>query len=307
MLWGKDIDQEENPRTWYKEKDCIEISIYNVLHFLRFHLSFVLITKIIVSVAIYTIDFCPSTQNRLTKCGTDLTPTLPCLHRCGTKSEASEQLRSELFKHLCRKRLHFLSEDLRSLDSLKDHKEMCHLATRPIVCWWIFSLNSFTGISYTWYTLDVCLVVGMIIFNCCRTRLRRFIQNPKLTKLWNWHHKRSGSSCYRLWNGWGSFVSRPLRKGMPSWWRWEASFHTYVLPQILVTEYRYEITGIKEENLQDAMPLEEAWEKIQQILHNGGSIITVRLDGGKAKVLVGDYFEKHLDFLEMNYHDHLLW
>lgn len=70
---------------------------------------------------------------------------------------------------------------------------------------------------------------------------------------------------------------------------------------------RYEITGIKEENLQDAMPLEEAWEKIQQILHNGGSIITVRLDGGKAKVLVGDYFEKHLDFLEMNYHDHLLW
>ncbi|KAF3679549.1 hypothetical protein FXO38_02710 [Capsicum annuum] len=44
--------------------------------------------------------------------------------------------------------------------------------------------------------------------------------------------------------------------------------------RILVTEYRYEITGIKEENLQDAMPLEEAWEKIQQILHNGGSIIT---------------------------------
>ncbi|KAM3325973.1 hypothetical protein P3S67_001099 [Capsicum chacoense] len=56
-------------------------------------------------------------------------------------------------------------------------------------------------------------------------------------------------------------------------------FHSYVLPQNPVTDYgyllatnisicsvRYEITGITEENLRDAMPLYEVREKIQQIL-----------------------------------------
>lgn len=113
-------------------------------------------------------------------------------------------------------------------------------------------------------------------------------------------------------------------------------FHTYVLPQILVTDYRYllvnkhiylvssdifsitpfhtslslcarhEITGITEENLRDAMPLNEVRGRILQILHNGESIGRVRLDGGRAKVLVGHNLEKHLDCLKMNFPDHLL-
>lgn len=83
-------------------------------------------------------------------------------------------------------------------------------------------------------------------------------------------------------------------------------FHTYVLPQISVTNYRYEITGITEENLRDAMPLKEVRERILQILYNGESISRVRLDGGRAKVLVGHNLGKHLDCLKMNYPDHLL-
>lgn len=69
---------------------------------------------------------------------------------------------------------------------------------------------------------------------------------------------------------------------------------------------RYEITGITEENLLDAMPLNEARERILQILHNGESISRVRLDGGRAKVLVGHNLEKQLYCLKMNYPDHLL-
>ncbi|KAM3326380.1 hypothetical protein P3S67_001506 [Capsicum chacoense] len=57
---------------------------------------------------------------------------MSCLHGCGTKSEKSNQLRSKLLKHFCRKRLHFLFEDLYGVDSLKDHKEIYHLTTsRP--------------------------------------------------------------------------------------------------------------------------------------------------------------------------------
>ncbi|XP_059300039.1 RNA exonuclease 4 isoform X2 [Lycium ferocissimum] len=83
-------------------------------------------------------------------------------------------------------------------------------------------------------------------------------------------------------------------------------FHTYVLPQIPVTDYRYEITGITEENLRDAMPLKEVRERILQILYNGESISRVRLNGGKAKVLVGHNLEQHLACLKMDYPDHLL-
>lgn len=82
-------------------------------------------------------------------------------------------------------------------------------------------------------------------------------------------------------------------------------FHTFVLPQIPVTDYRYEITGMTEVNLRDAMPLNEVRERILQILHNGESISRVRLDGGRAKLLVGHNLEKHLDCLKMNYPDHL--
>ncbi|PIN18181.1 3'-5' exonuclease [Handroanthus impetiginosus] len=83
-------------------------------------------------------------------------------------------------------------------------------------------------------------------------------------------------------------------------------FHTYVQPQIPITNYRYEVTGITEDHLKDAMPLDEVQEKILQILYNGESIGRLRLNGGKARVLLGHGLEHDLDCLRMNYPDHLL-
>ncbi|XP_057800795.1 uncharacterized protein LOC131016183 isoform X2 [Salvia miltiorrhiza] len=83
-------------------------------------------------------------------------------------------------------------------------------------------------------------------------------------------------------------------------------FHTYVLPQIPITNYRYEVTGITEDHLKDAMPLKEVQDKILYILNNGESIGILRLNGGKARVLVGHGLEHDLYRLRMNYPDHLL-
>lgn len=83
-------------------------------------------------------------------------------------------------------------------------------------------------------------------------------------------------------------------------------FHTYVQPQIPVTDYRYEITGIKEEHLRDAMPLCDVRERILEILYNGESLGRLRLDGGRARLLVGHDLDHDLDCLRMNYPDHLL-
>ncbi|KAK1437267.1 hypothetical protein QVD17_03056 [Tagetes erecta] len=83
-------------------------------------------------------------------------------------------------------------------------------------------------------------------------------------------------------------------------------FHTYVEPQISVTDYRYELTGLTEEHLLDAMPLKEVQEKISKILYNGESIGKARLDGGKAKLLVGHNLDHDLDCLLMSYPEKLL-
>ncbi|XP_027342743.1 RNA exonuclease 4-like isoform X2 [Abrus precatorius] len=83
-------------------------------------------------------------------------------------------------------------------------------------------------------------------------------------------------------------------------------FHTYVQPQIPVTNYRYDITGLTEVHLRDAMPLKEVREKVLQILYNGESIGKVRLDGGKARLLVGHDLAHDLDCLKMSYPDHML-
>ncbi|KAL7583933.1 uncharacterized protein LOC111886401 [Lactuca sativa] len=84
-------------------------------------------------------------------------------------------------------------------------------------------------------------------------------------------------------------------------------FHTYVEPQLSVTDYRYEVTGITEEQLKrDGMSVKEVREKISQILYNGESIGKARLDGGKAKLLVGHNLDHALDCLLMNYPENLL-
>ncbi|XP_024017393.1 RNA exonuclease 4 isoform X1 [Morus notabilis] len=85
-------------------------------------------------------------------------------------------------------------------------------------------------------------------------------------------------------------------------------FHAYVEPPISVTNYRYEVTGLTEEHLRNAMPLKEVQEKILQILYNGESIGRIRVlsDGGKARLLVGHNIEHDLDCLRMNYPNHLL-
>jgi len=54
------------------------------------------------------------------------------------------------------------------------------------------------------------------------------------------------------------------------------------------------------------MPLYEVREKVLKILYNGESIGKVRLNGGRAKLLVGHDLAHDLDCLNMNYPDHML-
>ncbi|KAH7862360.1 hypothetical protein Vadar_003711 [Vaccinium darrowii] len=83
-------------------------------------------------------------------------------------------------------------------------------------------------------------------------------------------------------------------------------FHTYVRPEVPVTNYRYEITGITEHHLRDALPLEEVSERLLQILYNGESIGRLRWDGGNARLLVGHDIVHDLFVLKMNYPDRLV-
>ncbi|XP_062022333.1 uncharacterized protein LOC133738753 [Rosa rugosa] len=83
-------------------------------------------------------------------------------------------------------------------------------------------------------------------------------------------------------------------------------FHTYVRPQISITNYRYEITGLTEDHLRNAMPLKEVHDKILKVLYNGESIGRSSLDGEKAKLLVGHDLEHDLDCMGMYYPEHLL-
>ncbi|KAL2942589.1 RNA exonuclease 4 [Bienertia sinuspersici] len=83
-------------------------------------------------------------------------------------------------------------------------------------------------------------------------------------------------------------------------------FHAYVQPQIPITDYRSDVTGLSEEHLKDALPLKEVQEKILEILYNGESIGIARVNGGKARLLVGHSLEHDLDCLIMTYPDHLI-
>ena len=75
---------------------------------------------------------------------------------------------------------------------------------------------------------------------------------------------------------------------------------------VAINIFRYEITGLTEEHLRDAMPLKLVQEKILQILYNGESIVRARMQGGKARLLVGHALEHDLDCLRMTYPDNLL-
>ncbi|KAM3382443.1 interferon-stimulated 20 kDa exonuclease-like 2 isoform X1 [Capsicum galapagoense] len=159
-----------------------------------------------------------------------------------------------------------------SMDSLNKHKEMCHLTTpRPIDTVELYSESEMES-----YEISSIRSREAVAINC--------------------EMVGGGSDCSLDLCARVCLVNEDEK----------LIFHTYVLPQIPVTNYRYEITGITEENLRDAMPLKEVRQIIQQILYNGESIGRARLDGGRAKVLVGHNLDKHLDCLKMNYPDHLL-
>lgn len=84
-------------------------------------------------------------------------------------------------------------------------------------------------------------------------------------------------------------------------------FYTYVKPQLPVTSYRYEISGIKPEHLKSAMPLiKQVQEIVQQILYNGEAIWRAQSKGGRAKLLVGHNLDHVLQCLEMEYPTHLI-
>ncbi|KAF6145260.1 hypothetical protein GIB67_041455 [Kingdonia uniflora] len=83
-------------------------------------------------------------------------------------------------------------------------------------------------------------------------------------------------------------------------------FHTYVQPYTTITNYRYEITGITKEHLEDAMTLKQVQDKIMEILYNGESIWRARSKGGKARRLVGHSLKHDLSGLGINYPDYTL-
>ncbi|KAL6010978.1 hypothetical protein ACLOJK_001422, partial [Asimina triloba] len=83
-------------------------------------------------------------------------------------------------------------------------------------------------------------------------------------------------------------------------------FQTYVKPNLPVTNYRYETTGIRPEYLRDAMPLKQVGRKIQDILCNGEALWKIRTRAGKARILVGHGLDRDLQCLDIEYPAHLL-
>ncbi|ONK66292.1 uncharacterized protein A4U43_C06F6190 [Asparagus officinalis] len=78
-------------------------------------------------------------------------------------------------------------------------------------------------------------------------------------------------------------------------------FHTYIRPRLPVTNYRYETTGIRPENLRDAIPLKLAQRKIQDFLCNGEALWKIRSQGGRARILVGHGVDHDLGCLGIEY------
>ncbi|KAK1299011.1 hypothetical protein QJS10_CPB14g00138 [Acorus calamus] len=64
---------------------------------------------------------------------------------------------------------------------------------------------------------------------------------------------------------------------------------------------RYEMTGIRAEQLRDALPLKQAQRKIQDFLCNGEAIWKIRSKGGEARILVGHGLGHELNCLGIDY------
>lgn len=64
---------------------------------------------------------------------------------------------------------------------------------------------------------------------------------------------------------------------------------------------RFETTGVRPENIRDAMPLKQVQRKIQDFLCNGEPVWKIRSRGGKARILVGHGLDHDLDCLGMEY------
>ncbi|KAJ8549899.1 hypothetical protein K7X08_033606 [Anisodus acutangulus] len=78
-------------------------------------------------------------------------------------------------------------------------------------------------------------------------------------------------------------------------------FHSYVAPNLPVTNYRYETTGIRPEHLRDAVPLKQVSRKIQDYLCNGEPIWQIRSRSGRARILVGHDLGHDLKCLDLEY------
>lgn len=78
-------------------------------------------------------------------------------------------------------------------------------------------------------------------------------------------------------------------------------FHSYIKPQIPVTNYRYETTGIRPEFLRDAIPVKQVQRKIQDYMCNGEPAWKIRPRGGKARILVGHGLDHDFECLGMEY------
>ncbi|KAG8072067.1 hypothetical protein GUJ93_ZPchr0006g44896 [Zizania palustris] len=79
-------------------------------------------------------------------------------------------------------------------------------------------------------------------------------------------------------------------------------FQTYVKPTTTVTNYRYEMTGIRPEYLRDAMPLKLVQRRIQDILCNGEPLWKIRpRSSGRARTLVGHGLDHDLERLGLEY------
>ncbi|CAO2204965.1 unnamed protein product [Urochloa humidicola] len=80
----------------------------------------------------------------------------------------------------------------------------------------------------------------------------------------------------------------------------------FVKPLIPVTYYRHETTGIRPEQLRNAMTVKAAAERVQELLLNGEQPWKARSRGGsRARLLVGHGLDHDLEALGMDYPAHL--